>query len=515
MNSDVATRASECSGGADASPPHVAMGWAPDEASGAAAFAAERAAYWDRIAVLMDAPPGLRTGWGAAYHRRLENVYRRLAPPGGRVLELGCGRGDLLAAVGPGTGVGVDLSGEMLARAAARHPGHTFVRGDAHRVPLDGPFDTIILSDLLSELWDVQRVLEEVSRLCHPRTRVIINLYSRLWDWPLRAVRALGLARPTLDQNWLTVADTSNMLRLAGLEPLRSWQEVLWPLGTPGVARLCNAGLVRLWPINHLALSNFIVARPSPPPDGGPGAARPTVSVVVPARNEAGNIPAILERTPEMGAGTEIIFVEGHSTDGTYETIRDLIAPGGPGAARRCTLLRQTGKGKGDAVRLGFQHARGHILMILDADLTVPPEALPRFAQALERGHAEFVNGVRLVYPMADRAMRPLNLAGNKFFSWAFSWLLGQPIKDTLCGTKALYASEYRAIARARAELGDFDPFGDFDLIFGAARLNLKIVDMPVRYGERRYGATNIQRFRHGWLLLKMVAFAARRIKFR
>ena len=233
--------------------------------------------------------------------------------------------------------------------------------------------------------------------------------------------------------------------------------------------------------------------------------------MIVPARNEAGNIEDIFERTPEMGRGTELVFVEGHSSDDTYARIEREITrhPG-----RRCQLLRQTGTGKGDAVRLGFAHAGGDVLMILDADLTVAPEDLPRFLNALCAGKGEFINGVRLVYPMQKQAMRLLNLVGNKFFSLAFSWLLGQSIKDTLCGTKVLWAADYRRIADQRAYFGDFDPFGDFDLLFGAAKLNLKIVDLPIRYRERTYGTTNIQRWQHGWLLLRMVLFAARRIKF-
>jgi glycosyltransferase involved in cell wall biosynthesis len=235
------------------------------------------------------------------------------------------------------------------------------------------------------------------------------------------------------------------------------------------------------------------------------------VSVIVPARNEAGNIPHIFARTPEMGTGTELIFVEGHSKDETYSVIKKEIAAH---PDRRCKLLQQTGVGKGDAVRLGFANASGDMLMILDADLTVPPEDLPRFYEVLHSAIGDFANGVRLVYPMEDQAMRYLNMVGNKFFSLAFSWLLGQPIKDTLCGTKVLWKADYELIAANRVYFGDFDPFGDFDLLFGAAKLNHKIVDLPIRYRERTYGTTNIQRWKHGWLLLRMVLFAAGRIKF-
>jgi len=296
---------------------------------------------------------------------------------------------------------------------------------------------------------------------------------------------------------------------LANFEVVKRWQEVLWPVWTPGIDAATNKFLVKLSPFNLFALTNFIVARPRPRIPLAPSALR--VSVVVPARNEAGNIEQIFARTPEMGGGTELIFVEGHSKDDTYQAIQAAIAKH---PERSTQLFRQEGVGKGDAVRLGFRKATGDVLMILDADLTVAPEDLPRFFDAIRSGDADFVNGVRLVYPMEKEAMRFWNLLGNKFFSLAFSWLLGQSIKDTLCGTKVLSRANYERVAANRAYFGDFDPFGDFDLLFGAARLSLRIVDLPIRYRERTYGTTNIQRWRHGWLLLRMLLFAARRLKF-
>jgi hypothetical protein len=398
----------------------------------------------------------------------------------------------------------------MVRRAAARHPGLRFLEADAHEVSqLGEAFDVIILSDLLNDAWDVQRLLRALVPLTTPRTRLILNSYSRLWELPLAAAQKLGLARPVLYQNWLTVHDLSNLLRLAGFETVRHWEEVLLPLPIPLLAPFCNRVLVKLWPFRHLALSNFLVARPAPVPI--PAGEEPVVSVIVAARNEEGNIPNILARLPEMGAGTELIFVEGHSKDGTWEAIQREVAAR-PG--QRIKAFQQKGKGKGDAVRLGFAEASGGVLMILDADLTVPPEDLPRFYEVLRSGEGEFVNGVRLVYPMEKEAMRFANLLGNKFFSLAFSWLLGQPIKDTLCGTKVLSKADYERVAANRSYFGDFDPFGDFDLLFGAAKLNLELVEVPIRYRERTYGETNIQRWSHGWLLLKMCAFAAGRIKF-
>jgi len=466
-----------------------------------------RIAHWDRVAQVLDRWSGL----GGFYQRQLAHHYRLLIPPGLRVLEVGCGQGDLLAALKPSVGVGVDFSAEMVKRASERYPWLHFVQADAHDLPLDGHFDVIILSDLVNDLWDVQGVLEQLATLSHPRTRLVLNTYSRLWEIPLALAQRLGLSKSNLEQNWLTVEDIGNLFRLTGFETVKHTQEILLPLYMPLLSGLANRALVKLWPFSLAALTNFVIARPASLAARTTSAEEPLVSVIVPARNEAGNIEGIFTRVPEMGQGTELVFVEGHSEDDTYAAIERAIAKHPKRTAR---LLKQAGRGKGDAVRLGFANASGEILMILDADLTVPPEDLPRFYEALVSRKGDFVNGVRLVYPMEHQAMRLLNLIGNKSFSVVFSWLFGQPIKDTLCGTKALWRRDYDLVAANRAYFGDFDPFGDFDLLFGATKLNLKIVDLPIRYRERTYGTTNIDRWQHGWLLVRMVVFAARRIKF-
>ena len=470
-----------------------------------ASYLGERTRHWDEQARRLDS----FHSWGRYYHRRLAEVYRFLVPPGQRVLELGCGQGDLLACLRPAVGVGVDVSPQMVRRAHRHHPHLRFIHADAADFDLEETFDTVVLSDLVNEVWDVQGALRRIVPRTGPHTRVILNTYSRVWQIPLEVAQRLGLATPVLSQNWLTPEDVSNLLYLEGFQVLRQWSEILWPLPTPAVDWLCNRVLVRLWPFHLLALTSFTIARPQP-------CATATsdhilVSVIVPARNEAGNIPDVFTRTPEMGQGTELVFVEGHSDDDTYGVIRQRMAAH---PERLCQLLRQPGEGKGDAVRCGFAQANGDMLMILDADLTVAPEDLPRFFDALVSGVGEFINGVRLVYPMEKESMRFLNLVGNRFFGLAFSWLLGQPIKDTLCGTKVLWKADYERIVAERAYFGDFDPFGDFDLLFGAAKLGLRIVDLPVRYRERTYGSTSIQRWKHGWLLLRMLLFAAARLKF-
>ena len=445
-------------------------------------------------------------GLGSYYHKSLAEIYKHLIPPNSSILEIGCGSGELLSSLSPSLGVGIDFSVESIQAGHANHPNLNLHVMDAHEVSLGSQnFDFIIVSDLINDLWDVQSLLLQIKPYCTSKTRIIFNFYNPLWSPPLTIARTLGLATPLLKQNWLTHHDMQNLLTISGYEDLRHWQEILLPLPIPILANICNRYVARIFPFSEFDLTNFMVARLQPTPRK----TKPTVSVVIAARNEAGHILELLERVPQMGGGTEIIFVEGNSTDKTYEVIEESIKN-----RKDCKLIKQSGKGKGDAVRAGFNASTGDILMILDADITVPPEDLPRFYDLLFSGAAEFVNGVRLVYPMESDAMRPLNFLGNKFFSWAFSWLLGQPIRDTLCGTKVLWKKDYERIADNRSYFGDFDPFGDFDLLFGAARLNLKILEIPIRYRARRYGETNISRWSHGWLLLKMVFFAAKRIKF-
>ncbi len=467
-------------------------------------YLAVRRAHWDAVTIKAQEHKSL----GGYYHRRLREVFGFHTPANSSILEIGCGSGDLLAGLAPAFGVGIDFSSEAVRQAHLNHPECRFLLADGHKLPLAGSFDIIILSDLLNDVFDVQALLGEVRRLCHPETRILINSYSRVWQLPLWLAERTGAAKANLPQNWFTPEDIHNLTGLSDLEVVRHWLELVLPVNIPLLSSFCNKFLARLWPFNTLGLTNCYLVRPLPP---HLEKARYSVSILIPARNEAGNIPEVFRRLKPFGSSLELIFVEGHSNDDTWKVIQREVKKHPEFA---CRTLQQTGTGKADAVRAGFEIASGDILMILDADLTVPPEYLERFYQALATHKGEFINGVRLVYPLPRESMQFFNFIGNKFFSLAFTWLLGQPVKDTLCGTKVLFREDYRRIAANREDFGDFDPFGDFDLLFGAARLGLKIVDIPIRYQERTYGSTNISRYRHGALLFKMMFFAARRLKF-
>jgi hypothetical protein len=396
----------------------------------------------------------------------------------------------------------------MVEAARQRHPDLEVRVDSVERLQLDEKFDYVVLSDLIGFLYDVQGSFENLHRVCTPGTRIVISYHNFLWELILKTAERLGLKAQQPVQNWLGVSDIENLLDLAGFEVIRTASRVLLPLNVPGLSTLFNRYLVNLPLLRHLALVFVVVARPKP----APSPASYSCSVVIPCRNERGNIEEAVTRMPQLGSHTELIFVEGNSTDGTAEEIKRVMAVH---PERDIKFVPQgDGRGKGDAVRKGFAAATGDVLMILDADLTVAPEELPKFYNALVNGQGEFIHGSRLVYPMEKQAMRFLNILANKFFSVAFTYLLGQRFKDTLCGTKVLFRTDYQQIAASRPYFGEFDPFGDYDLIFGAVKLNLKIVEIPIRYRERAYGTTNISRFQHGWLLLRMCVFAMRRIKF-
>lgn len=450
------------------------------------------------------------------YYRELENLFRSLVPAHSRVLEIGSGTGDLLNAVSPSRGVGIDFSPAMVATAQKKFPHLEFRCMDAHQLSLNEKFDVVILSDLIGDLEDVLTVLENLHQVATPETRIVISYYNYLWEPVLKLGEQFHLKTRQALQNWLPMADVSNFLYLSGFETIKTGTRLLLPIDVPLFSWLFNRFLVPLPFFRSLALVEFMVARraPSPVQDpwGAPSRQEYSCSVIIPCRNEVENIEPAVKRIPPLGGHTEILFVDGNSTDGTVEKIHEVMEK--YRGQKDIKFIRQgKGFGKGDAVRKGFAEASGDVLMILDADLTVTPEELPKFFKPLATGKGEFINGSRLVYPMEEQAMRFLNLLGNKFFSLMFTWILGQRIRDTLCGTKVLLKRDYERIAAHRAFFGDFDPFGDFDLLFGAARLNLKIVEVPVRYRERTYGTTKISRFRHGWLLLKMVLLAFRKFK--
>lgn len=440
------------------------------------------------------------------YYKLVESYFRFYVPEGASVLVIGCGSGELLAALKPGRGVGVDISRLMVDTAKRQFPQYEFHTMDAEYELPDEQFDVVILADVIGYFDDIQQAFSLLPSVCHESTRIMIMYYNVFWRFPLQIAEKMKLKMTQPISAWLELEDIANLLHLSGFEIIRKNFKILMPVYIPLISAFCNYFLANMPLLWRLSLVEIVSARIRPTSERQ----EKSVTVLVPTRNEKGNIAAAIERLPKFGTHQEIMFVDGHSTDGTIEEVERQIALH---PDKDIKLYHQDGRGKGDAVRKGYGLAEGEILMILDADLTVPPEELPKFYEAIVTGKGEFINGSRLVYPLGERSMRFLNILGNKFFSMAFTYLLEQRFKDTLCGTKVLTKANYDILAANRHYFGDFDPFGDFDLIFGAAKLNLKIVEVPIRYRERVYGETKISRFKEGWILLQMCVYAYKKIK--
>lgn len=454
-----------------------------------------------------------RSAWRAAagfFHEEDTRYLRFVIPPGQRVLELGCGAGHALAALEPSGGVGIDLDPDVVEEGRATFPQLEFYVGDindeAALESLTGTFDYILLVDTLGAVKDCQTLLQRLHRFCTADTRLVLVYYSHLWEPLLRLAEAIGWKKEEGRRNVLSPADLRAIADLADFDTIKSERRLLSPFSLFGFGRMINRFVSPMPLIRQLSLRHYTTCRSR----RSINSQAKSATIVVPARNERGNIEPTLKRIPRFCDDIEIIFVEGHSTDGTLEEMKRVERDHPDFDVK---VMTQPGKGKADAVFAAFDVARGDVLMILDADLTVAPEELTKFWDAAREGRGEFINGSRLVYRREQGAMRFINLIGNRLFSLIFSWLLNQRYTDTLCGTKVLRRDHYRRIKSEQAFFGNFDPFGDFHLIFGAAKLNLKTVEVPVPYAARVYGETNISRFRDGFLLIKMVGFAFMKLK--
>lgn len=434
----------------------------------------------------------LKKNW--YFHNHIANFYKAHIFPHARVLHIGSKSGNLLHALNPAYGIGIEWENSCLQEAQEQFPQYTFYKSLQALSPQQ--FDFIIISSAIHELDDIQEYFSQLAQYCHERTRIIIDIYSFLWEPVLWLTQKLGLRRPTKIKNWITLHDLNNFLYLAGFETITTGSMLLIPCYIPLVSWLINTFIAQLPIIRKLDLIQWVIAKKLITTTSNP-----SVSIIIPCKNERGNVQAAIKRCPQFGSSMEFIFIEGHSHDGTLEEMARVknVYP-----EKAIRYYVQKGKGKADAVLLAFQKAQGEVLMILDGDLTMPPEELPKFFDALVHNRGECINGSRLVYGMESDAMRFLNTIANYLFSLGFSWLLGQRIKDTLCGTKVLYKKDYESIVQHYGYLSQLDPFGDFFLLFGSAKINLKIIDVPVHYKRRTYGTSQIRRFYCGLLLIKM-----------
>ncbi len=438
------------------------------------------------------------------YYGRIKRLLRFIVEPQRRVLEVRCQTGGLLAATEPSFGVGVEISQELVEVARKDHPDLNFICADPEDLAVGQAFDYVIFGHIYDTV-DILSALNRIRDHCTQDTRLLIVNYNQLWEPVLEVASSLGLRSPYVEPNWVSSEDVNRFLVLSGFRPLRTHRILLFPKYIPVVSFLLNEFLAKLPGLRQLCMVQVTVARLKPKEHEE---IKTSVSVIVPCRNEQGNIRAAVERIPDMGRHTEIIFCDDKSTDGTADEVRRVqkLYPD-----RDIRLLEGPGICKAENVWTGFRGAKGDVLMILDADLTVMPEELPLFFQALVGNIGEFINGSRLVYPVPKTAMKFFNQAGNRVFGVVFSYLLSQRFKDTLCGTKVLWRKDWQRIENRLGGWGIRDLWGDYELIFGASKLHLEIVEMPVHYQERMYGVTKMTRvFWNGVRMLRICQSAWR-----
>ena len=442
----------------------------------------------------------------AYFYDHLNRAIQYVVEPNKRVLEVRCETGELLASVAPSYGVGVEISDAMTEAARLRHPDLHFVTSDIESLDLGETFDYILFNHIFDTV-DILRALERIRRHCAPHTQIIVINYNYLWQSILDFASKVGLRSKFVEPNWVSENDIRGFLKLAGFRPVRKHRFLLFPKYIPLLSSALNKFFARLPGLRRLCMMQIMVARPFSAPKREEDL---TVSVVVPCRNEVGNIRHAVERIPQMGRHTEILFCDDKSTDGTPEEITRMQALYPDKDIR---LIHGPGICKAQNVWTGFRAARGDVLVILDADLTVMPEELPMFLRALATSRGDFINGSRLVYPMPGLAMKSANLLGNKFFGLLFSFLLDQRLKDTLCGTKVFWRNDWLRMQPHLGSWGIQDRWGDYELLFGAHKLHLDIVEVPVHYQERIHGVTKMTKvFANGWRMLRICWHAWHRL---
>ncbi len=438
------------------------------------------------------------------YYQELTRLHQNLIPRGSRVLDIGCGTGNLLAAVTPSEGIGIDFSYEMVKRAQQKYPKLSFQVMDAHHLEFDRPFDYIILSNLVGYTEDIWQVFRQLQKVTHERSRIIITNYNYFWQPIVAAAEYLNQKMPDRIQNWLPQEFLIHFLSLNGFEIVKKGTYLHSPLDLGSLGRGINTALSVVPGVSRLGLIEYLVARPTflyekKPPEK-------SVSIIVPTHQEAGNIETIIKTTPHIGKDTQLIFVDLPGKDGTAEKIKyEKKRYKGP---LTITFIEQKEKnGKIGALRLGVKKATGDIILTYDADVTIPPADLYKFYLALVEGRAELINGTRLVYPTEKGAMRFLNHIANSFFAILFTWALGQHFTDTLCGSKGFFKKDFETFEKEHTSYDHLDKYGDYFLLLHAYTKNLQIAEVPVRYTQRKYGDTKLNRFSNGWEFFQMFIY--------
>ena len=433
------------------------------------------------------------------YHNLLRQIFKKYIPEGSKVLQIGYGLGDALAALYPQKAMSIDEDEELIDISKRRFPSIQFIKAKPEEVIVKGKYDYVIIPNSVAHFYDIQTVLEKTLKVLSKNSKVVMTATNPRWEQIFYILEKLKLKRPEDSRNWLRLADLRNIFEISGYDVEESGYSILIPAHIPFFSNLVNNFIKGSGFLAQFCVEEYIVARKAKLRRKK----NLSCTVLIPCYNEEENIKQAIATVPKMGTKTEILVVDDGSSDKTAQVVKRVMKKN-----KNLKLISyKPNQGKGYAVKKGFDAVVTDTMMIQDADMTVPPEELPRFFNLIAEGKADFVNGTRMIYPMEEEAMRQLNLVGNLIFSWIFSWLLGQKVTDTLCGTKALFKRDYKKI-----KMGG-ESWGDFDLLFGASENKLKIVDLPVHYKKRVAGKSKMKAFKHGLVLAKMCIVGLWRLK--
>lgn len=366
-----------------------------------------------------------------------------------------------------------------------------------------------ILNGTLNYHSDIQDLFYNLYKSMNRRDRIVSICYNSYFSWLYKIATVLKLRTKKQQTSFFTENDIENFCKLTNFEIVKTKYALLIPFWIPIVSTLINKIASLLPIIRNFSLVSIYMMRPVKKYEHNP-----KLSVVIPARNEEENLVTIIDEIQKMeDIPLEIIFVEGHSQDKTWDVIQNNLTKYKDKPLLDVKGFQQTGVGKNDAVKLGFENCTGEVITILDADKTVDPAELYKFYTAYRDGKGDFINGCRLVYPMETEAMRFLNLLGNAFFAKTVGHVSSLNISDSLCGTKMMAKKDHDRLIEWRKDFGDIDPFGDFDLLLFAGVVGLGSVDISIRYRSRTYGSTQISRFIHGFKLLQIVVYSFFKVK--
>ncbi len=358
-------------------------------------------------------------------------------------------------------------------------------------------YKTIILTDLFEVSTDILELLSMVNKLLGKDGIIVICSINQKWNRILNLFERLNLKDGNQKRLFINSTIVLNIAKVTGLEFVTQRNKQIFPFRMLGLGSLINNILEILFFPFSFGIRIYSILNQQ---EKFNEEKKYSKSIIIPAKNEEKNLKPLLNQIPELEEDHEIILAIGDSEDKTYEVAKEI-------KEARCwpfevKVIKQTGKGKANAVWEAVEEASKEVIIILDADISVNPETIVQFNSVIDTGKASFVNGTRLIYGMESGAMRIVNNLGNRIFQYIVSIIIGQKITDSLCGTKVFFRKDFNKIKLWKELVQMKDPFGDFDMIFTAGYFGLKILEIPVRYQARVYGVTQIKRFRDGYKLI-------------